>query len=87
MQGGELGEPRGMTHFVCERLMRRVMKSHERESRAHLLPGGVTCVRGTQVSGYVKCWGSNSYGQLGLGDKIYRGDGPGEMGASSLSLA
>jgi alpha-tubulin suppressor-like RCC1 family protein len=28
----------------------------------------------------VKCWGGNWYGQLGLGDKKYRGDGPGEMG-------
>jgi len=28
----------------------------------------------------VKCWGSNGQGQLGLGDKEYRGDGPGEMG-------
>lgn len=28
----------------------------------------------------VKCWGSNGHGQLGLGDKEYRGDGPGEMG-------
>ncbi|MSP25312.1 MAG: hypothetical protein EXR75_09145, partial [Myxococcales bacterium] len=28
----------------------------------------------------VKCWGNNLYGQLGLGDKSPRGDGPNEMG-------
>lgn len=28
----------------------------------------------------VKCWGSNAYGQLGLGDMNNRGDGVGEMG-------
>jgi hypothetical protein len=28
----------------------------------------------------VKCWGDNSYGQLGLGDTVARGDQPGEMG-------
>ena len=49
---------------------------------------GLTCVRGTQVSGSFKCWGRNTYGQLGLpvGDTYNRGDEPGEMGVSSLSL-
>ena len=30
--------------------------------------------------GSVKCWGRGDGGQLGLGDKASRGDGPGEMG-------
>ena len=28
----------------------------------------------------LKCWGENTYGQLGLGDNSTRGDGSGEMG-------
>lgn len=33
-------------------------------------------------SGLVKCWGSNSHGQLGLSDTNNRGDNPGEMGSA-----
>jgi alpha-tubulin suppressor-like RCC1 family protein len=39
-----------------------------------------TCA--TLDDGSVKCWGFNSFGQLGLGDTQQRGDGPGEMGAT-----
>ncbi|NMO16819.1 tandem-95 repeat protein [Pyxidicoccus fallax] len=33
-----------------------------------------------QGGGYIKCWGDNRFGSLGLGDTNNRGDGPGEMG-------
>jgi len=32
------------------------------------------------ADGDVKCWGTNGFGRLGLGDTASRGDGPGEMG-------
>jgi hypothetical protein len=42
--------------------------------------GGHTCAR--LDDGAVKCWGLNDVGQLGLGDTLNRGDGPGQMGAA-----
>lgn len=34
------------------------------------------------TGGAMKCWGENTYGELGLGDTQTRGDQPGEMGAA-----
>ena len=39
--------------------------------------GSQSCASG---SGSLKCWGQNSYGQLGLGDTSDRGDVPTQMG-------
>jgi hypothetical protein len=36
--------------------------------------------------GDLKCWGSNRFGQLGLGDGAYRGDQPGEMTALNACI-
>ena len=40
--------------------------------------GGHTCA--LLKDGYVKCWGRNTFGALGLGDVEHRGDDPLEMG-------
>ncbi len=46
--------------------------------------GYFTCV--VLDNNAVKCWGSNTYGMLGLGDTADRGDEPGEMGDNLPSV-
>ena len=43
------------------------------------MDGAAEVWSGTQFDGWVKCWGRNDDGQLGLGDTDDRGDEPGEM--------
>jgi alpha-tubulin suppressor-like RCC1 family protein len=38
-------------------------------------------------NGTVKCWGHNTYGNLGLGDTAHRGDAAGEMGDSLPTIS
>ncbi len=47
---------------------------------AKAIAGGLEHTCAILDDGSVKCWGSNVYGQLGLGDTANRGDGPNEMG-------
>jgi alpha-tubulin suppressor-like RCC1 family protein len=49
-----------------------------RTARGIAAGGGFTCA--ILDDGSVKCWGANTYGNLGLGDTNNRGDEPGEMG-------
>ncbi|WP_373564274.1 Ig-like domain-containing protein [Myxococcus sp. CA039A] len=49
-----------------------------RTAKALAAGSGHTCA--LLDDGSVKCWGYNAFGQLGLGDKEDRGDGPDEMG-------
>jgi len=45
-----------------------------------LVAGGGSHTCAVLGGGSVKCWGYNGYGQIGVGDKVTRGDGTGEMG-------
>ncbi len=49
-----------------------------RTARSVSAGSGFTCARLDNAT--LKCWGSNTRGQLGLGTTSARGDGPGEMG-------
>ena len=50
------------------------------EQKASALAVGYRHACALLAAGQVKCWGSNGYGQLGLGEDSGRGKSPGEMG-------
>jgi hypothetical protein len=56
-----------------------------RSVRAAASGGSHSCV--ILDDGRLKCFGYNVYGQLGQGDTITRGDGPGEMGDSLAAVS
>jgi cysteine-rich repeat protein len=48
--------------------------------RVEALAGGSNGNCAVLTGGRVKCWGRNTYGELGLGDTTTRGEQPGQMG-------
>jgi alpha-tubulin suppressor-like RCC1 family protein len=50
------------------------------DRRASAIYAGLTHNCAILDRGEVKCWGNNSFGQLGLGDMVTRGDGAAAMG-------
>jgi cysteine-rich repeat protein len=55
--------------------------------RATALAVGFESACALLKSGAVKCWGNGSFGQLGQGDSLNRGDQAGEMGDSLLAVS
>lgn len=80
--GGTLGlgdtESRGDQPGEMGPNLPAVELDHEVAQLAVAKGGAFNCVLLKDSS--VKCWGDNSYGQLGLGDAQDRGDNLGEMG-------
>lgn len=55
-----------------------------RTAKAIAASGGFSCA--ILDTGAVKCWGGNTYGNLGVGDTSHRGDSAGEMGDALPSV-
>jgi alpha-tubulin suppressor-like RCC1 family protein len=85
---GQLGQSdtrwRGNTPGQMGDALAPVALGEGRSAEALALGGAHACALLDDAS--VKCWGGNSYGQLGLGDDEHRGDQPGELGDALPSV-
>ena len=66
---GEMGDSLSPVELGAARTATAIAAGSEADHTCSLLDDGS-----------MRCWGYNSSGQLGLGDRDARGDGPGEMG-------
>ncbi len=85
---GQLGlgdsAPRGKTANTMGDALPTVALGSGRTAVQISAGNGHTCA--ILDDGSVKCWGANGAGQLGLGDRVARGDGPNEMGDALLPV-
>jgi alpha-tubulin suppressor-like RCC1 family protein len=81
-ESGQLGlgdaEPRGIYPGQMGDELPAIDLGSDRVAVAIAAGGNHSCA--VLAGGEVKCWGANESGQLGLGDRESRGDGPEEMG-------
>ncbi|MGE3974488.1 MAG: RCC1 domain-containing protein [Bdellovibrionales bacterium] len=61
-------------------------KAVPRAQTVKQISSGISFTCAVLMTGQVKCWGDNQFGQLGLGNTLVKGARPGEMGANLPAL-